>query len=93
MDEDDEEPTCCGLTRDHLEALLFWIFTCSRKRSGREDISYRNYSVVRDHQEEDDGDESDDDLSVVTHTTYGDAERSYGDTARLGNYIKAMFRW
>jgi hypothetical protein len=39
---------CCGLTRDHYEAFLFWFFTCClRKSSGRKDIKYRQYTPLK----------------------------------------------
>jgi hypothetical protein len=39
---------CCGMTRDHLESIMYWIFSCcSRGRSGRKHISYRTYKPLQ----------------------------------------------
>ena len=41
---------CCGLTKEHLEAFIYWAITCwasSRKKSGRGNISYRKYKPLR----------------------------------------------
>lgn len=54
-DEDDDGPPrwmcCCGLTREHLEALIYWAVRCcsrgSRKRSGRKLLSYRAYKPLQ----------------------------------------------
>lgn len=52
---DDEEDSsgmfwCCGLTKEHLEAFIYWAVHCwrwGRKSSGRKDISYRQYKPLR----------------------------------------------
>ena len=55
-DEDDEEDLrgpacCCGLSREHLEALIYWAVLCctraSRKKSGRKHVSYRAYRPLQ----------------------------------------------
>ena len=55
-DYEEEEETnflwiCCGyLTKEHLEAFIFWAITCwagSRRKAGRGDISYRKYKPLR----------------------------------------------
>lgn len=51
--EEDEEIGnfwCCGLTKEHLEAFIFWAVNCwrwSRKSSGRNDIKYRQYRPLK----------------------------------------------
>eukprot|EP01039_Chlorochromonas_danica_P006480 gene6480-7145_t len=52
-DEEEEEFKmfwCCGLTKEHLEAFIYWAVHCwrwSRKSSGRDNISYRQYRPLR----------------------------------------------
>jgi hypothetical protein len=48
-DEEDEAlGCCCGLTKEHLEAFIYWMVACwSRRSSGREKISYRQYQPLR----------------------------------------------
>lgn len=41
---------CCGLSKEHLEAFIYWAIMCwasSRRKSGRADISYRKYRPLR----------------------------------------------
>ncbi len=52
LDEDDEEDKkcCCGLTRDHFDAFIYWMVRCcfvSRKKDGRNSIKYSDYSPMR----------------------------------------------
>jgi hypothetical protein len=43
----DDDWCCCGCTKDHVESILFWVFTCfQRGRSGRAGISYRQVLVL-----------------------------------------------
>lgn len=43
---------CCGLTKEHLEAFIYWAITCwnARTRAGRGNISYRKYKPLRTDQ-------------------------------------------
>jgi hypothetical protein len=54
--EDDEEEKgflsdcwCCWLTKEHLEAFIYWAIHCwgGRKQSGRSNIKYSAYSPLR----------------------------------------------
>jgi len=46
-DLEDQDLCCCGLTKDHIEAIIYWIVRCcARKSAGRDDISYRDYNTV-----------------------------------------------
>lgn len=50
FEDDDMEPDCwcCGLTKEHFEAFLYWLIHCwSRKKSGRSDIQYTAYTPLR----------------------------------------------
>jgi hypothetical protein len=51
VDEDDQRIDCCGccnITREHIEAFLYWfLLCCSRRKDGRKDISYRQYQPLR----------------------------------------------
>ena len=50
LQDDGPVGCCCGLTKEHLEAFIFWAITCwagSRRKSGRADISYRKYKPLR----------------------------------------------
>ena len=42
---------CCGLTRDHIEVIIYWAILCctraSRKASGRKNISYSKYKPLK----------------------------------------------
>lgn len=40
---------CCGLSKEHLEAFIYWAIMCwaSRSKAGRADISYRKYRPLR----------------------------------------------
>ncbi len=54
-DEEDEEDSkvCCGLTKEHFEAFIYWIVRCcfvSRKKDGRGDIKYSQYSPMQYHE-------------------------------------------
>ena len=41
---------CCGLTKEHVEAIIYWMVTCCRRRSaGRAEISYRAYKPLRNN--------------------------------------------
>mmetsp|Transcript_3231 Transcript_3231/g.5037 ORF Transcript_3231/g.5037 Transcript_3231/m.5037 type:complete len:429 (-) Transcript_3231:774-2060(-) len=47
-DEDDGIFCCCGLSKEHLEAFIYWAITCwARRKSGRANISYRKYKPLR----------------------------------------------
>jgi len=68
IDDNGRHPICCcGLTREHIETIIYWAVLCctraSRKTSGRKNISYRQYKPLKykegdsSHGEEgDDGD-------------------------------------
>jgi len=52
IDDNGRSPICCcGLTREHLETLIYWAVMCctraSRKSSGRKNISYRKYKPLK----------------------------------------------
>jgi hypothetical protein len=41
---------CCGLTKEHLATFIYWAVHCwqwSRKASGRDKVSYRQYRPLR----------------------------------------------
>lgn len=50
-DVDDQRIDCCGccyLTREHIEAMLYWMFCCcARRKDGRKDIKYSDYMPLR----------------------------------------------
>ena len=47
-DEKDDGTVCCGLTRQHIEAFIYWMIMCwSRKKSGRKGIRYRSYKPLK----------------------------------------------
>lgn len=49
-DKEDEEDyvCCCGITKEHIEAFIYWaVMCCARRSSGRKDISYRQYKPLR----------------------------------------------
>lgn len=46
-EEEEDAACCCGLTKEHLEAFIYWAIQCwSRRKSGRGDISYRQYKPL-----------------------------------------------
>jgi len=52
IDDNGRSPVCCcGLTRDHIETLIYWAVLCctraSRSSSGRKNISYRKYKPLK----------------------------------------------
>jgi hypothetical protein len=50
--QEEDSCWCCGLTKEHLEAFIYWAITCwnARSRAGRANISYRKYKPLRaDH--------------------------------------------
>lgn len=51
QDEDTEWCCCCGLSKEHLEAFIYWAITCwagrTRSKAGRAHISYRKYKPLR----------------------------------------------
>ena len=52
IDDNGRHPVCCcGLTREHVEALIYWAVLCctraSRKSSGRKSVSYRSYKPLK----------------------------------------------
>ena len=48
QDEDPEEDVCCcWVTKEHVEAFIYWaILCCARKSSGRKNISYSKYKPL-----------------------------------------------
>eukprot|EP01038_Epipyxis_sp_PR26KG_P008633 gene8633-11668_t len=56
--EEEDNSICCGLTKEHLEAFIYWAISCwnARMRSGRDTISYRKYKPLRNNQFEMDDD-------------------------------------
>ena len=59
----------CGLTKEHIEALIYWAVTCwnSRKKSGRGTISYRKYKPLK---------------GIPDDSTHGDEEKTEEATNR-----------
>lgn len=53
--QDDKQPICCcGLTKEHVEAFIYWAIRCwSRKSAGRENIKYSQYKPLTDTSEMD----------------------------------------
>ena len=54
QDDDDEEErnksVCCGLTKEHFEAFIYWVVRCcfvSRKKDGRDRIKYSQYAPMQ----------------------------------------------
>ena len=49
-DEEDNICWCCGcgyITKEHVEAFIYWaVMCCARRRDGRRDISYRHYKPL-----------------------------------------------
>eukprot|EP01035_Chromulina_nebulosa_P019166 gene19166-25010_t len=72
---------CCGLKREHIESIIYWMITCcSRNRNGRGDIKYSNYKVLDKKLDSDD--DSDNDISYTTT-----ADKHYG---RYALFTKLM---
>ena len=53
-DDEEEDPKnkniCCGLTKDHFEAFIWWFVRCcfiSRRKDGRGAIKYSQYAPMR----------------------------------------------
>lgn len=100
-DDDDGPPSwlcCCGLTREHLEALIYWAVRCcsraSRKRSGRKLVSYRAYKPMQ-YREGDStrgfGDTEEDDASTTADSMK--SSTSDGSVLEFGkNYSRPFFR-
>jgi len=80
-DEGEDQPLgwCCGLTKEHLEAFIYWAITCwsNRRRSGRGDISYRKYQPLKP--DEDTMGEAD------SHHGYSNASASEGNSSSSSN--------
>mmetsp|Transcript_15866 Transcript_15866/g.26551 ORF Transcript_15866/g.26551 Transcript_15866/m.26551 type:complete len:302 (+) Transcript_15866:179-1084(+) len=84
-DEEDDNWCCCGCTKDHVESILFWVFTCcQRGRSGRAGISYRAYKPLKRTVGDGDGmsdwsERSDSTLaSIETDRDYGEDDDDLG---------------
>jgi hypothetical protein len=102
---DDEPDCCCGLTKEHIEAIIYWCVRCfSRRGAGRKNISYRNYRPVkglapgeiegeRDGLLDGDGvDEEEADRELLS----SDPERDYaraGEGVYGASILKAIFGW
>jgi len=45
--DEDEEPCCCGIRKEHISAIIYWMVRCcGRGKAGRKGISYRKYKTV-----------------------------------------------
>jgi len=68
-DDEDDYVCCCGITKEHIEAFIYWaVMCCARRSSGRKDISYRQYKPLRNEESahgNDTGDDSFDDGATV----------------------------
>ncbi len=69
---------CCGwITREHLEAFIYWAITCwSRKKNGRGGIKYSNYQPLRGDNLPNDTDHS----GVIDTSIAGDSTHSNKST-------------
>ena len=88
----DDHNICCGLTREHIESIMYWMIRCcSRSKSGRKDISYRNYKPLSNQEEEyDDANnekDSDQNDSEASAKDSVDLEKRYWSNGTLFNPI------
>lgn len=102
--QQEDEWCCCGLTRDHVESILYWILTCgSRSRSGRKNIRYRDYRPLKRSTGDDDvmsewsvrsnstlASIESDHSRASTNTSIGDADRGYGQNSIVRNWVMGM---
>jgi hypothetical protein len=100
----EDEWCCCGLTRDHVESILYWILTCgSRSRSGRKNIRYRDYRPLKRSTGDDDtmsewsvrsnstlASIQSDHSRASSNTSIGDADRGYGQNSIVRNWVMGM---
>ena len=46
-DDGEDDICCCGITKEHVEAFIYWaVMCCARRRDARKDISYRDYKPL-----------------------------------------------
>ena len=74
-DEDNQLWCCCGLQKEHVESIIYWmIMCCSRKKSGRSDIKYTNYKPLKGNE----NDDFDNDEEVIEINENADKEYGKG---------------
>ena len=88
MLKEEDETWCCGLTKEHLEAFIYWAITCwnSRFKSGRANISYMKYKPLHNDIEQ----MEEDSLHAKRFTrgprsVHGDDEENFNDANEEGD--------
>lgn len=80
-EDEDEDPCCCGLRKEHIEAIIFWMVRCcSRSKAGMGNIRYRDYRTVDGKGE---GDLGDDEKSLLSGKAGDDGSDDDIDEALL----------
>jgi hypothetical protein len=93
VEEDLNASIVCGLTREHIESILYWVASCcTRGKHGRKTIRYRDYRPLSKGNEElsddgDDGDDEDDEESGTKGYSIGDAERGHKTDIGLRSWM------